>query len=438
MAFGTTNSQALGVQFEKVSKITPQLYSLSQITRARIKKLPVEQVSAWNSTGNYTLGFRLPIQQYAGGDFAQISLDNGTMPTGSMGTWQYMSLAYNSIGLFFNLSNLAMMGTGQPTQASVNTFKNTIGDAWKQFGAYEDALFYTNGDGILATGIGSGAAPSGTDPLYYLEANFGPQRLFLGQLVDVYNAAGTVKKGTGLNVSAVNPVTKTAQLIGTVTAPANDDVIALSGLSATLAAGSSRYGLYNFQSSTTSGSTLGLSRTTVPELVTPSYDAASAALTAPFGLILSDYMIQRRDEKALANMTGIAHMAQREAYFVTGDSIAEQQIPGPTIKTSLDRIPTNLTKESQTFQFCGITHLISKFQNRSRIDWVDFDDFVRVNLQEPDYLRTQEGQYIFQNRASTGALKTGITFGIITTENLGKRDPGRGGFIQSLAIPAGM
>lgn len=438
MAFSNTNSQALAVQFEKVSKVTPQLYSLSQLTRARIKKLPIDQVSAWNSTSNYTLGYRLPVQQYAGGDFAQISLDNGTMPTGSMGTYQYMSLAYNSVGLFFNLSNLAMMGTGTANQASVNMFKKTIDDAWKIFGAAEDALFFTAGDGILATGIGTGAAPSGTDPVYTLEANFGPQRLYLGQSVDVYNAAGSTKRtSVPVYVSAIDPVNKTATLTGTVTTPANDDVIAIAGMSVTLAAGSSRYGLYNYQSSTTSGSTLGLSRTTVPELVTPAY-TASASLVAQHGLLLSDYLIQRRDEKALANMTGIAHMAQREAYFITGDTIAEQQVPGPKIETSLDRVPRNLTKESATFEFAGVTHIISKFQNRSRIDWVDFDDFVRVNLQEPDYLRTADGQYIFQNRASTGALKTGITFGLISTENIGKRDPGRGGIIQSLTIPTGM
>lgn len=437
MAFSNINAQAVGVQFEKVSKLTPQLYSLSQLTRARIKKLPAEKVSAWTAGSGAVLGYRLPIQQYAGGDFANISLDNGTLPTGSMGQWQYMALAYNSVGLFFNLSNLAMMATGSSEQSSVNVFKNTIDNAWKIFGAAEDALFYTAGDGILANGIGTGAAPSGTNPVYTLEPNFGPQRIYLGQLVDVYNAAGSVVKGTGLYAAAIDPVAKTVTLTGTVTSPANDDVIAISGMSATLAAGSSRYGLYNYQSSTTSGSTGGLSRTTVPELVTPSY-TANAALSAPMGLLLSDYMIQRRDEKALANMTGISHMAQREAYFVTGDSISEFQVRDSNIATSLDRVPRNLTKEAQTFEFAGVTHLISKFQNRSRIDWVDFDDFVRVNLADPDYLRTQEGQYIFQNRASTGAIKTGIFFGIVSTENIGKHDPGRGGILQSLTIPTGM
>lgn len=431
-----SNTQTYAVQFEKVSKKVPQLYSLSQLMRKRIKQVPIEKVSTWNAASGGVLGYRMPIKQYAGGDFSSLNLDNGTFPTGSMPTYQYMTIGYATATLAFLLPSLTLMATGSPDQASVNVFKDTMSNAFESFGAYEDDLFFGSGDGIFATGIGTGAAPATTDPIYTLEPNFGPQRLELGSLVDIYSADGSVLRGSNLNVTAIDPVAKNATLKGSVTGPTNADNIVMAGLAVTLAAGSTRYGLYNYQNSATSGSTLGLSRTTVPELVTPNF-TANASVTPQMALILSDYLIQRRNEKALANIEGISHMAQRQAAFTTGDVISEWQIPGPTIAENLDRVPQN-KKESSKFTFGGVVHTVSKRANRSRLDWWSPDNYQRVNLQEPDFWKTPDGKYVFENRASTGAVKTALFFAIVSTENIGTGDPGCGGILSALSIPAGM
>lgn len=429
------NSQTYAVQMEKVRKDLPVLLSLSQSLNKKFKKTPAEKVSSWTAGSGTVLGFRIPVKQYMGGSVSAINLDNGTFPDGTMPTYQYMTIGYATLSLSFLLPTLTTMATATSEQATKNVFRDTMDGALKSFAAYEDSLAFGSGDGIMATGSGTGSNPSGTNPVYQLEPNFGPQRLELGQIIDVYNAAGSAVKGTALQVTAIDPVAKTATLLGTVTSPLTTDLLVLPGLSATLAAGSTRYGVYNYNSSATSGSTLGLSRSTVPELVTPNY-TASAALSAQFGLILGDYLIQRRDEKALANISGLSHMAQRQAAFQTGDTIAEWQVPGPMIKENLDRVPRN-RKENDTFMFAGVEHTVCKKQDRSRIDWINLDNYGRVNLTELDYFKINN-QYIFENRSSTGAVKTAQFFSLISTENTYCADPGCGGIISSLTIPPGM
>jgi hypothetical protein len=433
-------SQVTAAMLEKVDKALPELYSLSQLTKKLVlDRMPANKVSAWTAGNGAVLGFRMPVKQYAGGDLAVVSLDNAAFPAGSMPTYQYMTIAYAPLSLSFLLPTGAIMATASPDQSIKNVFKDTMDGALKSFGDYEDSLFFTAGDGIQATGSGSGATPATTNPVYNLEPNFGPQRLALGQLVDIWSADGITKRGNGLYVTAVDPVNKTATLSGSVTGPTNADNITVANLPGPLAAGQTRLGLYNYNSATTTGTTNGLSRSTVPELVTPSYSANSSSLTPAMGLTASDYLIQRRDETAIGMMTGVSHMAQRQAYFVTGDSISEIMQPGgkATIPQSTDRVPGNLANEAGTFMYAGVKHYISKKANRSRIDWFNRDLWKTVELAPFGFWKQPDGSYMFEGRSSGGNVQTSTFFAMLSTTNIATLDPGCADFISSLTIPAG-
>jgi hypothetical protein len=430
-------SQIYAVSMEKVRSKLPYLQSLSHSAfLTELKKTPTEKVSPWYAGSGAVLGYRIPVEQFVGGAFGGISLDNAAFLQGNQMTTQYMTIGYTAVSLSFLLPTISMDGTASSEQAVVNVFKKTMKDAIKTFTAYEDSLAFASGNAVLATGIGSGATPAGTNPLYVCEPNFGPQRLELGQIVDVYNAAGSSLKGTSLQVTAIDPVAKTAQLTGTVTSPLNSDVIAVANYAATLAAGTTRYGLYNYNSSTTSGSTLGLSRTTVPELVTPNY-TASASLTSAMGLILNDYRIQRRDATVIGKTMGICHMAQRQAIFNTGDAVVQWTVNGPDIARNLDRTPGN-RKENDKVPFCGVEYMVSKKADRSRLDQVVMDDWGRVNLKDLDYFSKPDGGYIFEGRDTNGNVMTSMNFFLVSSENTYCSDPGGGGIISALTIPTGM
>src|SRR5581483_9093997 len=138
------------------------------------------------------------------------------------------------------------------------------------------------------------------NPTYNLEPNFGPQRLRYNQPVDVYSNDQTTSRGTGLRVTSYDLVNKTVTLNGSVSGQTNLDKIAFKGMSATLSVGSWKNGLYMFNNTATSGTTLGVNRATVVEIVTPNVAAGTTALAPAHGLLLNDQIIQRRDEDALA------------------------------------------------------------------------------------------------------------------------------------------
>ena len=170
--------------------------------------------------------------------------------------------------------------------------------------------------------------------------------------------------------------------------------------------------------------------------VLPDFNASSAALTPAFALQLKDLLIQRRSPDSYKGVIGIAHMAQRAAAFFTGDAIAEWQVRGNSVGESLDRTPTNSNEDSD-FTFGTVRHIVSKRQNRSRIDWVVPDQWGRVNLQELDFFKRPDGSYIFENRSSSGTVKTAMFFSLIASDNIYCADPGSGGILSSLMIPTG-
>jgi hypothetical protein len=434
-----SNTQALPVQLETVRKEFPKMFDEADTVYAAIvKRSKSTRISPWSAGSGAVAGFRIPVQQYPGGVLKAVSLDDGDLGTGNMPTWQYMAIGYFALALNYLLPTLTMYGTETDAQSIVKVWKDTLKEAIPELTNYADILFHTAGDGILATANGTGS-PANTNPQYQLEPNFGPQRLRLGQTVDVYNTGGTVLKGTGLTVASNDVVNKTTTLTGTVggAGAVNTDIIALSGLAATLAAGSSRLGLYNFNSSATSGTTLTLSRTTVPELVTPNI-TASSGLSPAFVLALKDQLIQRRQKEAYSGIVGIAHMAQRAAAFFTGDAIAEAQYRGEsgTVTKNFDRVPQNSDEDSD-FTFGTVVHMVSKRQDRSRLDWVTKKNWGRVNLKELDFFKKPNGDYVFEDRSSSGTVKTGMFFSLIATDNIYCADPGANGMITALTLPPG-
>jgi hypothetical protein len=431
-----SNTQTYAAQMERVRPKLAEIFETGQsVARRVIKKMDPSKISTWTAGSGAVLGFRIPLEQYRGGDFGTFSLDNGDLGSGSMMTLQYMTIAYFPLRLNYLVPALARMATQTSAQSTVQVFKKTMKDAMNEFVAYEDCLAHTQGDGILATGIGTGSAPSGTNPVYTVEPNFKGQRLRLYQIVDIYSNDGTVQRGTGLRVTAVDNVAGTVTMTGSVTSPTNADNIAVAGMSAPLAVGSNRLGIYTYQSSASSGSILGLSKTTVPELVTPNV-TASASLAPAQALLLKDYLIQRRDSDQISGLLGISHQAQRAAAFFTGDSINEYQMRESKVPTIIDRVPEN-TGPDDDFTFGTVKHLLSKRANRSRIDWLQTKNWGRVNLEELDYYKTSDGRYIFENRTSTGTVATADFFSLVSTDNVYNADPGCGGIIQSLTLPTG-
>ena len=432
-----TNADVVGGQFEKVRPKLQEWYETTTLVSGLIRKASEShKISAWTQTlnGGTTLSaFRVPLMRYVGGDYGTFSYDEGDLGGGSSMRVDFMTIGYFPAEYAVEISSLAKEATASSEQAVVDVFKYHLKKSMKEMQHYEDTGYHQDGTGVLATANGTGT-PAGSNPTYNLESTFGPQRLRYNQPVDVYSNDTTTQRGTGLRVTSYDLVGKTVTLSGTVTGPTNTDKIAFKGMSATLSTGSWKNGLYTFNNSATSGTTLGLNRATVVEIVTPNVAAGSTSLVPAHGLLLNDQIIQRRDEEALAGMVGIAHQAQRAAVYNTGIAISEWH-RGPSDKM-IDVVPADI-KQSTTFTWTGVKHYVSKKQDRSRIDWIIPKNWGRAMLHDLKFHEV-EGRRIFELRSSTtGFPKAGMTFYLIQSENIYNVDPGAGGMITGLSLPSG-
>lgn len=434
-----TNADVVAAQKEVIRPKLQELIETTTGVGALFKRASESfKVSTWTQalSGGQTLGgFRVPLKQWNGGDWGVVDYNEGDLGSGSSMKLVFMTGSVLTRRLAVELSSLEMEATATNEQAVANVFKEQMKASIKEVQAYFDTDCHGSGNGVLATGNGTGTSGN-TNPTYNLEANFGTQRLRYNQPVDVYDTTLATKKGT-LRVATLDPVAKTVGLTGTVTGAGfvNTDALAVTGMSPTLATGSYASGIYTFQNSAKSGFTLNLDRSVVVEIVTPNVAAANQPLNPNFGLLLKDQITQRRDQEAMSNFRGIAHMSQRAAWYNVGIGISEWQ--RGTKDKMIDVMPSE-TDYNTTFEMTGVTHIISKKQDRSRIDWVKPATWCRILLFEPKWHESPEGKRFFEVRSSTtGNVVAGWQEFFIVSENIISADCGLGGFVSGLQIPSG-
>lgn len=434
-----SNADVVAAQLEKVNKSLPDLFENSDTLSAWLRKqAKKERISGFNSlqlTGSAGMNsFRIPVKTTPGGDYRAVNIDGGDFGGGSAMKLSYMTIGFFATALVVYLTQLELDATASDTQSVLNVLKKQLDSMLSEAHWYDDSGMFGDGTGVLAAANGTGA-PSGTNPTYQLEPNFGPQRLRVGMPVGVWDTTLATYKNSGtVRVASFDVNAKTVTLSGTVTSPVNTDKITFDGLSASapLSVGSYRNGIYTFQNTATSGSTLGLSRSTTPEIVTPSVNA-SGPLVPAHALLLQDTIIQRRDENAYRNLVGLLHQTQRAALMLNGIAISEWQ-RGSKDKM-IDLVPEN-TKADSTVPLAGVLHRVAKKADRSRVDWINTKTYGFAELHPPKFHEVN-GQRIFEDRSSTGTVKAAQYTIFKQADNLYNEDPGAGGVIYNLTLPTG-
>jgi hypothetical protein len=85
-----------------------------------------------------------------------------------------------------------------------------------------------------------------------------------------------------------------------------------------------------------------------------------------------------------------------------------------------------------------VTHYVSRYASKSRVDWFNPKNFGKVMLDDINFFQSPEGQRIFVGRvAATGNPSAGFQFYVHVTDNVYSVDPGCSVVIYSLGIPSG-
>src|SRR5882672_6354756 len=372
---------------------------------------------------------RIPLLTQIGGTFQQVSMDGVALGLTSGPIWNVATLTPYYFTGGYSWTLLAQYAT----QGAERGVKSVTGEVMRlsirQFRAYQDMLMNTAGNGVIGT------ITSVAGAVFTLTTDGFVEELFaIGQNAQVINAALTVNRGTA-NVTAIDRVAHTVTLDAAPGGTIATDLVVIGGLSGTLTIQSSLFGVQYHNSDATSGLWLNINRATVSNVVTPSVNASSSALTTAFcraalnriRINLGDDWFNSNDAKAIA----YGHPAQADAYEAL--AITQSVIyKDPTGNQQVDLLFNN----QRGLSISNVPFRQSIHQDRTRLDFMMMNFWGRIVATDTGFVKFGD-QIIWPQYSGGTQLVSTAMFYLKAGLQVYNRNPLSSAYIKALAKPAG-
>lgn len=442
----------ISIQLETVRPTLEKIFEQSDQISGKVKKsTKAQQISRYL--------YRMPFVQYAGGNFSKFSGNGGSLGTGTSLKTSNLVAGYFYSVLGYRLNQEQIDTSQNSSQAITNVLTYTLANAMEESKVLDDISFHQSGTGILTNGCSAAVQTNPSSMTFASATDFlGIARLREGMVVDVWDSAGANKRTYTapliiVNIDYSSNVVTFNQAISDVVAT---DIVSFQGLTAygptTLtsfassypgtvgaAAGgiggdSFRHGFPYMTDATSSNYFYGIQKSSVSQLLPVRVNASSQPLEWDFVQRLIAKVMRKRDGDMWRNLVGIAPFAQRAAVFNLGMAISTKFISGNTLGKSIDLIPDN-TGYSDVFDMAGIPCYISKRQDQSRIDFINFQKIERAQLFDTRYHDLGRGSYMYEGRGSDGTVQAFVEFFIEQAYDFVCVDGGAFGAIDTLQLP---
>lgn len=427
-----TTTDIIKANMEKVSEDLPELFDKAPTggtTYEMLKKVAKDNPIVETESGK---DFRLPFKKQKAGVYGTFSRDGGSLGSGSGAVIDQFYQTFFDTKLAISIDLGAIQNT-KGSQSVIDAWKMNMKDAIPNMKTYSASGFHnlSSGNQGLVALCTAATAPSGAASTLTFDTEYSGNLLQVGQKVEIFSNDLVTHRTTGLTeanlpyISSISREAGTAVVsgLGAIT-PGNTDYLAFPGVTATP---TWMHGKHYFHRTSTSGSVLGVSATTVPEIL-PNKVNASGSLVPMHGELLRTRIRQRRGD--LSKVKGSIHDAQVAQIKATQISIME--LSAEKANGMIDILP----ESGQFVKWAGVTHLVDLQQSKKRIDWFDTSVWYRVFNKELDFYKNPgNGQMIFEGRNSSGEVTASWHYFLWLSENFACGDPGRDGFIYNLSIP---
>ena len=420
MAVTQTNS--LWLQSEKVRpKLEGWLPKFKSLIFTKIDNKQVEKVSERD--------YRIPYKTTAGGKVRTYDPNMGAVGRGSSATGGVLISTFFPLSLAFELSELETLATESKEQAVASKFKMAMADAMPEFALYLDK-FWHRGNGTADLAVATAHTTSGGNSVYTLDSSFGVAALRRGMQVRVQASNRTTYRTinttlTETYIVAVDYDNNKVTLNGTVDSAAATDVLILAGTSGNNPVGMK--GLPYYNSYATSGSTLGLDRSTEYEVITPNVNAAGG-LTNGHGVQLLGKMLKRRGTGQFPN--NIFGCMSFEVYKQLYDQV--QLIQRIDLGGDGAKMVDTAGKQKMEFSWCGVPHYIDVNQDTTRVDWVAPAVWGWSSMKPMSFYEVGNTRF-FPIYATDGSPAAGLWFALTVHRDSWCADPAQGGVIYGIS-----
>jgi hypothetical protein len=409
-------SQVQALELERVIPKIRTLFEYDDTFFSSIEKKDVEKVS--------NRQMRVPLALRPGGNFGYFDPDGGDLGRGGGPTYDKAVLTPVFLKEGIEYTKLVQWATDDSRKAIITATRDITARSFDEFRRQLDAQCMQNGSGTVGT-ISTYSTSGGVDTYVLNSDGFGARLVRYGQTVQVFDSTLATLRGSG-NITQWDVANKTIQVTPAVVGATNTDVLVASGLSApsTLPA---LYGVPYQVSNDSSGTWLGFSRSTTPEIRGNRVNGGAATLTLPLPRLAINYIGNRVGIDNNFNPVAWMHPCQKQAYENIGQlmSIITKQAKSEGLNVYFEQM-----------QMAGAPVKTSFNWNQKRIDFIVKEVWGRGEMM-PIGFYTTDGRKIFELRGPSGGVSTSDIFYLVLGTQLFVNNPAATAYIDNLAIPSG-
>jgi len=400
-------------------------------------------------------GYRIPFLIYRGGSYTKISLDEGTLPTGTGPLNNYMVAGYIPSAFAIKLTDEQIRLSESSEVNRYNVLSDIMANIMEEMIAHDNIHFLGNGNGWL-TAVSS-AKPSTTTLTFQTAGdNVGINWLRLGMAVDVWASDGTtIRIGGPYTITGLNWDSGIVTFNAAVTGLTSGDRLSVANVdefgpsapttqsstwpafatAAGLTGDSWRHGVQYVNDADTSLYYLQKLKSAYPQLVPQKVNLDGYALSWEAIEVLKNKAIQARDDKILSGQMALMHLCQLD---VLKESIV--RIGRIDLNNNGGKMPDlpPQVDPMQVFNLVGMPAFASKLCDRSRVDFINPANWGRVQNGVPDYWRAPNvSGPVFMPVLGSGVYKTAWQAWVINTFDWVCHDPGASMYAYGAKVKAG-
>jgi hypothetical protein len=411
-----TEAQVEALELERVIPKVRTVFERDDKFFANIKKRNVEKIS--------NRQMRVPLELRPGGSFQYFNADGGDLGRG--GAQQFDKAVLTSVFVSENIeyTKLSQWATDNARKAIISSVRRLTATALDELRRQLDAQMMQSGNGVIGT-VTTDTPAGGSNVITLTTDGFGARLMRFGQTVQVFDTTLATNRGSGV-ITNWDIENKTISITPQIAGVIGGDLIVTAGIS-TPTALPALFGVPYHHSNASTGTWLGFSRSTTPEIRSNRVNGASSALTLPLPRLAVNKIGNRVGIDNNFNPNAWMHPAQKQAYEEIGQLVT--QIFKEPKEEGLDLYFDRM-------QMAGAPVKTSYNWDRTRIDFVVDDVWGRAEILPIGFYMT-DGRRIFEIRGASGGVATADIFYLTVGMQTFVNNPAATAYIDALAVPAG-
>lgn len=411
-------SQVAALELERVTPRVRQVFETEDKFYSSIQKRgDVQKVS--------NRAMRIPLKLRPGGKFQYFNPDGGDLGRGGGPT--YDKAVVNCVFVSENIeyTKLVDWATNSDVKAVQNGIRQLVADALDELRRQLDAQLMGDGTGVIGT-ISAVSTTSGVDTYTLGSDGFGARLVRFEQTVQVWDTTLATLRGKGV-VTKHDVENKQIDVTPAVAGAAATDKLVVDGISSPTS-NPAILGVKYHHSNASTGTWLGFSRSTTPEVRSNRVNGNASGLALPLPRLAMYKMGNRIGEDKLPKVEAWTNPAQAAAY----EDIAQAVI---VINKGSKNEAVDMYF-GDNLRLAGAPMRLSNNWDQTRIDFVNPAVWGRAEMVPIGFYKT-DGRNIFEIRGASGGVATAEIFYMVWGGQYFVDNPAATAYIDNLAVPSG-